>query len=233
MEKTGLLHWGNIEYQTAWDRQTELMNSLVDIKRGKSENTNGLAGHLVLCGHPPVFTLGKAGSESNLLIGKDQLQLEGIEYFPINRGGDITYHGPGQIVGYPILDLDKFFTDVHRYVRSLEEVIIRSLREFDLEGSRHPEYTGVWIADDEGVSRRKICAIGVHLSRWVSMHGFALNVNTNLTHYNHIIPCGIADPDKGVTSMHEELGREIDESTVEKALKNYFCKVFETELVSL
>jgi lipoyl(octanoyl) transferase len=173
-----------------------------------------------------VYTLGKSGSLSNLLLDEVALQKAGFEFFKINRGGDITYHGPGQIVGYPIFDLDCFFTDVHRYVRTLEEAVMLTLAEYGLKGIRVEKYTGVWLEASETKPLRKICAIGVHLSRWVTMHGFAFNINTNLDHFKHIIPCGIVDEDKAVTSLALELGKEQDIEAVKQSLKQHFAQVF-------
>jgi lipoyl(octanoyl) transferase len=181
---------------------------------------------LLFCEHLPVFTLGKSGSDAHLQISDEDRLGKQIEFFRINRGGDITYHGPGQIVGYPIFDLDYFFTDVHRYVRSLEEVVIRTLALHGLEAGRIPGFTGVWM--DWGSDRpRKICAIGVHMSRWVTMHGFALNVNTDLSYYQHIVPCGIDTSQKPVTSMSKELGRTSGMEEVKRQLKTTFAEVFD------
>ena len=239
---------GRLGYREAWDFQTALHRALVDNKlnnRNLEPKTYPQRHHLLFVEHPPVYTLGKSGSMKNLLLEEDELNKRGIEYFPINRGGDITYHGPGQIVGYPILDLECFFTDVHRYVRSIEEIIIRTLADYDLEGRRLKDYTGVWLPPrthgaDEWKNKdggpdfwgkhRKICAIGVHLSRWVTLHGFAFNVNTELEYFNYIVPCGIADPDKTVTSLARELGKPVDEQEVGQHLKKHFCDVFECEL---
>ncbi|MDO8367256.1 MAG: lipoyl(octanoyl) transferase LipB [Saprospiraceae bacterium] len=222
--------------------------------------------HLLFVEHPSVYTLGKSGSMENLLLTEAELRERGIEFFPINRGGDITYHGPGQIVGYPILDLECFFTDVHRYVRNIEEVIIRTIAEYGIEGFRIKDYTGVWILDDRPWSldprpskvqgprtkvqnqmskvqgppsfakatagkMSKICAIGVHLSRWTTLHGWAFNVNTPLEYFNNIIPCGINDEDKTVTSMAQLLGHEVDMEEVKGKLKRHFGEVFECEVL--
>ncbi len=212
------------DYKKTWDLQQELNNKLVQAKReGKDIDSH----YLIACQHTPVYTLGKSGSESHLRYSKDQLDREGIEYFKINRGGDITYHGPGQLVIYPILDLDHFFTDIHRYVRSLEEVVIRTLSVFGLEGTRLKDFTGVWL---DGEPKRKLCAIGVHLSRWVTMHGLALNVNPNLVHFNGIIPCGIDARDKSVTSMQKELGRALNIEHVKAVLIDQFEEVFECQI---
>jgi lipoyl(octanoyl) transferase len=215
---------GLISYSRAWDLQTEINEALKVAKRTGGEGSP--AHELLFCEHPPVYTLGKSGSEEHLRISDAELDAREIEYFRINRGGDITYHGPGQIVGYPIFDLDAFFTDVHRYVRSLEEAVIRTLAEYGLEGGRIQEYTGVWL-DRESLHPRKICAIGVHLSRWVTMHGFAFNVNTDLKYYEHIIPCGIDTQQKPVTSMAAELGRDMPMDEVKAVLKAHLAAVFD------
>ena len=223
---------GKIRYQDAWDYQHELLNAIVAEKRQERTDLSTLLSnnYLLFCEHNPVYTLGKSGSESHLKRTPDELESLGIEFFKINRGGDITYHGPGQITGYPILNLDLFFRDVHRYVRTLEEVIIQSLKEYGLNGERVVGYTGVWLAPDEkNPFYRKICAIGVHLSRWVTMHGFALNVNTELPYFENIIPCGILDDDKRVTSLAIELGEKQDMNQVKLALKDNFARLFEFE----
>ncbi len=226
---------GLIPYREAWELQTALHRELLQRKlanRGRPpEEVVPQVHHLLFCTHPHVYTLGKSGSMAHLLLSQDELRARGIEFFEINRGGDITYHGPGQVVGYPIFDLDEFFTDVHRYVRTLEEVIIRTLAEYGLKGMRIPKYTGVWLEATEVWPQRKICAIGVHLSRWVSMHGFAFNVNTDLTYFGHIVPCGIRDENKAVTSLALELGREVDEAEVKTALKRHFAELFAFEWV--
>ncbi len=221
---------GRIAFNEAWDIQTDLLKSLVDRKRAVRKGTdphslNPLRHYLLFCEHNPVYTLGKSGTEDNLLIDTNK---ENIDYFKINRGGDITYHGPGQITGYPILDLDEFFTDLHKYVRLLEEAMIRCLKYYDIKGERLEGYTGVWINDPGNVIPwRKICAIGVHLSRWVTMHGFALNVNTDLSYFNHIIPCGIDEQDKTVSSIQKETGRIIDMDEVKSNLKSIFAELFD------
>jgi len=221
---------GLISYADAWRLQTDVNEKLKKAKKAATVLDSPLH-ELLFCEHPPVYTLGKSGKEEHLQISEQELKERDIQYFKINRGGDITYHGPGQIVGYPVFDLDRFFTDVHRYVRSLEEVVIRTLGDFNLEGGRIPEYTGVWL--DIASSRpRKICAIGVHLSRWVTMHGFALNVNTNLANYHHIIPCGIDTSQKPVTSMAAELGKELSMPDVRSALKMHFASVFDFNYIT-
>ena len=177
--------------------------------------------------HTPVFTLGKSGKEEHLLLDKERLKEKEIEFYATNRGGDITFHGPGQIVGYPILDLDNFFTDIHKYLRLLEEMVVLTLKEYGIEGTRSKGETGVWL-DVETPYARKICAIGVRASRWVTMHGFAFNINTDLSYFEGIVPCGIQG--KGVTSLAKELGIQVSEVEVKEKLKNYFQKLFDVEL---
>jgi lipoyl(octanoyl) transferase len=179
--------------------------------------------------HPPVFTIGKSGKMEHLLLNKKELEAKGISFYRTNRGGDITFHGPGQIVGYPILDLDNFFTDIHKYLRYLEEVIIRTLSSYGLQGARSVSETGVWLDLDTPFAR-KICAMGVRASRWVTMHGFALNVNTDLSYFDHIVPCGIQG--KGVTSLAQELKKSLDTQEVKDRLLTHFSEIFETEIVS-
>lgn len=223
LEKTVYLQdMGVIGYQEAWDYQESLLQENVKLKAAlqASQTTH----HFLLCEHPPVFTLGKSGHLENLLVGDAILKEKGISFYKTNRGGDITFHGPQQIVGYPILDLEKFKTDIGYYLRSLEEVIILTLAQYGIQGSRSPGETGVWIEPEIKGKARKICAMGVRCSRWVTMHGFALNVNTDLDYFNLIIPCGISD--KQVTSMEKELGRKIEISEVKDKLKSSFEKVF-------
>ena len=220
------IDWGMMDYKLAWDQQSELHQSLISAKR--SGNQLHEQGYLILCEHPAVYTLGKSGSEANLLLDAASRKASGLEFYKINRGGDITHHGPGQIVGYPILDLEYWYRDVHRYVREMEEVIIRSLKIFDIESFRLQGFTGVW-TQHEGVEK-KVCAIGVHLSRWVSMHGFALNVNNDLSLFNHIIPCGIEEEGKEVTSMSTLLGIEINLSEVKETIKNQFGEIFNCKI---
>lgn len=222
---------GLISYGNAWDYQEKLFNEVVEIKRSnKSGSTlTPSSHHLIFCEHHPVFTLGKSGDNDNLLVNEEHLKKLGIEFFKVNRGGDITYHGPGQIVGYPILDLDEFFTDIHKYLRFLEEVIIRTLAEYELTAGRLNGSTGVWLDPENPFMARKICAMGVRCSRWVTMHGFAFNVNTNLDHFNYIVPCGIDD--KQVTSMQKELGKEVNIEEVKSRLKFHFEDIFQASLV--
>lgn len=221
---------GQMDYREAWDYQTALHRELVE---NKLKNRDLSAGdypqqhHLLLVEHPPVYTLGKSGSMDHLLLDEAQLHERGISFYPINRGGDITFHGPGQIVGYPILDLECFFRDVHRYVRNIEEVIIRTLADYGLDAFRIKDYTGVWLKGETGPANRKICAIGVHLSRWVTLHGWAFNVNTPLEYFDYIVPCGIADADKTVTSMATELKRSVDMNEVKSRINWHFADVFD------
>ncbi len=225
---------GLADYRQTWDFQTSLLKTLVDNKlanRNVAPKTYPQEHQLLLVEHPPVFTLGKSGSMDNLLLSETELVERGIQFFPINRGGDITFHGPGQIVGYPILDLECFFTDIHRYVRNIEEVIIRTLADYEVVGYRIKEYTGVWVGGEEETQKRKICAIGVHLSRWVTLHGWAFNVNTALEYFNYIVPCGIVDADKTVTSLAVELGHPVDMEEVKGRIKYHFAEVFDCALV--
>ena len=225
----------HLPYQQAWELQTHLHQQVVARKlaarKGEAveqQQQQQHHHHLLFVEHPPVYTLGKSGSPENLLLSETELAARGIAFHRINRGGDITYHGPGQLVAYPIFDLDEFFNDVHRYVRSLEEVVIRTLADFSLQGERDPGFTGVWLAGDPArrQPRRKICAIGVHLSRWTTMHGLALNVRPNLSHFGHIVPCGIADADRSVTSMSVELGRPLEIDEVLPHMERHFAEVF-------
>ena len=202
MRKVEFQDIGTVRYGAAWDFQTKLFERTVDqkvVNRKTPERAEETTDHLIFVEHPPVFTLGKSGKEAHLLVDQARLQEEGIDYHPVNRGGDITYHGLGQIVGYPILDLDHYFTDIHKYLRYLEDVVIKTLAEYGLTAGRSDGETGVWL--DAGTPlARKICAMGVKASRWTTMHGFALNINTSLEHFGLIVPCGISD--KPVTSLH-------------------------------
>lgn len=225
---------GLIEYKKAWDYQTELFNQVLAIKAGNRElpedEQKPTPNFLLLCEHPHVYTLGKSGNANNLLMPLEQLGEIQAEYFPINRGGDITYHGPGQVVVYPIIDLENFFTDIHKYMRFLEEAVIQTLAAYGLKGDRIPGLTGVWLDVDR--APRKICAFGVKTSRWVTMHGLALNVNTDMNYFGHIVACGIADSDKGVTSMEKELGRKIQMEEVKGQITRKIMSLFEmTEAV--
>ena len=217
-----------IDYKEAWDYQTQLLQEIVETKTKNRKSTfqETTKNHFLFVEHPHVYTLGKSGDLSNLLLTEKQLQQKEASFYKINRGGDITYHGPGQIVGYPILDLENFFTDIHKYLRFLEEAIILTIAEYGLKGSRSSGETGVWL--DVGTPfARKICALGIRSSRWVTMHGFALNVNVNLGYFDHIIPCGIKG--KSVTSMEAELNRKIDLEEVKQKILTHFKTLFEVE----
>lgn len=226
---------GRLAYQEAWDLQTELHAEVVARKRSNRERQKlgqplvEQEHHLLFVEHPPVYTLGKSGSVDHLLLSEETLAEQGFSFHKINRGGDITYHGPGQLVAYPILDLEEFFTDVHRYVRCLEEVVIRTCAEFGIAAHRDPGFTGVWLAGDplRRLPKRKICAIGVHLSRWTTLHGFAFNIRPNLTHFNNIVPCGIDASDRSVTSLSVELGRPVELVEVKPIVRRHFQEVFE------
>ena len=222
---------GSIDFKTAWDYQTALFEKTLSVK---SENrSRGLEdqqvtdNHLIFCQHPHVYTLGKSGKEQHLLLNESELASVNASYYHINRGGDITYHGPGQLVTYLVIDLENFFTDIHKYMRGLEEAVIQTLATFRLNSERISGLTGVWI--DGAVRPRKICAFGVKTSRWITMHGLALNVNPDLTYFNHIVPCGIQD--KAVTSMQQELGQEVSIKEVQRVLQEKIISVFEMELI--
>jgi len=215
---------GLCDYRVAWDHQTKVHESLIGMKRSQAGDVE-VRQKLILCQHPHVYTLGKSGKEGHLKIADEELREINAEFYKINRGGDITYHGPGQLVAYPILDLDHFRNDVHWYVRSLEEVILRILDHFGIVGGRIPEFTGVWVRI-ESPNPSKICAIGVHLSRWVSLHGLAFNVNPDLHYFNHIIPCGIQKEGLGVTSLSKELGREVEFEEVKSLFIQNFEEIF-------
>lgn len=220
---------GRKDYKDTWDFQEELFAAIVAQKVAKRENPEiNTSNHFLFVEHPHVYTLGKSGDLSNLLLSEKQLAEKGATFYKINRGGDITYHGPGQIVGYPILDLENFFTDIHKYLRLLEEAIILTLAEYGLSSERSQGETGVWLGVGTPFAR-KICAMGVRASRWVTMHGFALNVNADLGYFDNIIPCGIKG--KAVTSMHAELGRTIDEEEVKQKIVKHFADLFEAEMV--
>jgi lipoyl(octanoyl) transferase len=221
---------GLIDYKECWDFQEELFAEILAVKSSnrKENKTVETNNHLIFCEHPHVYTLGKSGDEKNLLVNEDYLKSRGAAFHKINRGGDITYHGPGQLVGYPILDLDNFFTDIHKYLRFLEEAVILTLKEYGLESERSPGETGVWF--DVGTPKaRKICALGVKSSRWVTMHGFAFNVNADLSYFGNIIPCGITD--KSVTSLQKELGKEQNMDEVRNKLKAHLTELFEMEII--
>ena len=221
--------WGTVGYQAAWDKQEGLFADTVAIKtqnRG-AKNPQPTPNYLIFVEHPHVYTLGKSGKPENLLLDDAGLLNYKAEYHKINRGGDITYHGPGQLVGYPILDLDNFFTDIHLYLRTLEEAVILTLADYGIAAGRYPGYTGVWL-DPDLPTARKICALGVRCSRWVTMHGFAFNVNADLSYFNHIVPCGIDD--KAVTSMAQELGKALDMEEVKQKLKGQIASLFSMQL---
>ena len=221
---------GTRDYKDTWDFQEELFKGIVDTKiQNRRQETELITpNYFLYVTHPHVYTLGKSGDFENLLLSEKQLEAKGATFYKINRGGDITYHGPGQIVGYPILDLENFFTDIHKYLRFLEEAIILTLKDYGIESSRSEGETGVWLGVGTPFAR-KICAMGVRASRWVTMHGFALNVNVDLGYFDNIIPCGIRG--KAVTSIHVELGRNIDEEEVKKKILKHFSDLFQAEII--
>lgn len=230
MQKIKLIELGLKPYKEAWDYQNELFQQIIDLKLANRNNKtkNPTPNYFIFTEHPHVYTLGKSGDLNNLLLNEKQLEEKGITFFKSNRGGDITYHGPGQIVGYPILDLDNFETDIHKFMRNLEEVIILTIAEYGLKGERSEGETGVWL--DVGTPfARKICALGVRTSRWVTMHGFALNISTNLGYFDHIIPCGIRG--KAVTSLEVELNKKVKISEVKNKIKTHFTSVFDALIV--
>lgn len=236
MKKIHFRELGSIDYGTAWQMQEDILKVGLDIKSKRITDADTvkdevITNHLLLCTHPHVYTLGKSGHVENLLVNDTRLKELGATYFKTNRGGDITYHGPGQIVGYPILDLEQFFTDLGKYMRSLEEVIINTLAHYNITSGRLPGSTGVWLDAEDPQKARKICAMGVRCSRWITMHGFALNVNTDMQYFNHIVPCGIVD--KKVTSIQQELGRQVDEQEVRDIITQEFGKVFEAEIINI
>lgn len=220
---------GKIDYQEAWDYQEQLLKENVQLKAQTPDQwPKPTTNYLLFCEHPPVYTIGKSGHMENLLLSQEELEQQGIGFVPTNRGGDITFHGPGQIVGYPILDLENFFTDIGKYLRNLEEVVIRTLAEYGVTGDRSQGETGVWLDPHDKAKARKICAMGVRCSRWVTMHGFALNVNTPMNYFNNIIPCGIAD--KQVATLNQEVGGEIPVEEVKAKLKKHFAEVFNCDV---
>ncbi len=223
---------GLIDYKKAWDYQEKIFNETISVKlqnRDLPEKEQKITdNYLLFCQHPHVYTLGKSGKEEHLLLNEKQLKEKDATYYKINRGGDITYHGPGQLVGYPIIDLDNFFTDIHKYLRLLEESIILTLQDYGIESGRIDGLTGVWIDHIKKQNPRKICAIGVKTSRWVTMHGFAFNINAHLDYFNNIIPCGISD--KAVTSLDKELGEKMDFLEVSSKVKHHLKSVFHFEL---
>jgi len=232
-KKVEFIDLGLIDYKEAWDYQESLFQRIIDVKLKNRdlgpEKQVQTPNYLLFCEHPHVYTLGKSGTDSHLLLNEKGLKKRKASFYRINRGGDITYHGPGQIVGYPILDLDNFFTDIHQYLRTLEEAVIRTLAEYGVKVGRIKGLTGVWIDFEDQEKARKICALGVKASRWVTMHGFAFNVDPDLSYFNHIVPCGIYD--KGVTSLTKELKDEIDQDFIREKLRNHIADLFEMDLV--
>ena len=224
---------GLIDYATAWDYQTKLFQATIDRKianRNAPKDQQVLTeDHLLFCEHPHVYTLGKSGKQSHLLLNETEMREKGVQFFPIDRGGDITYHGPGQIVGYPIFDMDHHFTDIHRFLRTLEEAVIGTLEAYNIKAGRIDGLTGVWLDWNDPFKARKICAFGIRASRWVTMHGFAFNVNTDLSYFENIVPCGITD--KGVTCMAKELGGLLDIEAVKNRLKLELADLFDVELI--
>ena len=233
-KKVFLKDLGLIDFKEAWDYQTSIFHKIIEIKIANRdlapEQQLLTENYLLFCEHPHVYTLGKSGLKENLLANEESLKEKDATFYEINRGGDITYHGPGQLVSYPILDLDNFFTDIHKYMRFLEEAVIRTLVGYGLKAGRVPGLTGVWIDYENGHMARKICAMGVKTSRWVSMHGLALNVNTDLSYFKNIIPCGIAD--KPVTSLSHELGKVQDIKKVQEDLIKNLSELFEMEIIT-
>lgn len=225
-------HWGLMDYKEAWDKQAALHQSVIDEKifnRHNEEEAKATNNYLIFVEHPPVYTLGKSGKVEHLLLSEKELTEKGIQYFPNNRGGDITFHGPGQLVVYPIIDLDNFFTDIHKYLRFLEQCIIEILKEYKIDAGRLEGATGVWLDVGMQAKERKICAMGIRCSRWVTMHGLAFNVNTDLQYFNNIVPCGIAD--KAVTSLQQEIDETISLSKIQKQFQNHFSNIFEAQLI--
>ncbi|MCS4435129.1 lipoyl(octanoyl) transferase LipB [Aquiflexum gelatinilyticum] len=231
-KKVKFIDLGIKDYKETWDFQEELFAKTVSLKiqnrQTGPESQISTDNYLIFVEHPHVYTLGKSGELSNLLLDEKGLKDKDATFYKINRGGDITYHGPGQMVGYPIIDLDNFFTDIHKYLRLLEEAVILTLAEYGIEAGRIEGLTGVWLDYLEQKNPRKICALGVKSSRWVTMHGFAFNINADIGYFNNIVPCGIAD--KAVTSMHLELGHNLDETEVKEKVKNHLVELFEMEL---
>jgi len=233
MQQVKFIDLGLVDYKQAWDYQQKLFDKVVQTKINNRklalEEQIKTFNFLIFCEHQHVYTLGSSGDKKHLLINEQQLSEKNASFYKINRGGDITYHGPGQIVGYPILDLDNFFTDIHKYLRFLEEMVILTLAEYGIESGRSKGETGVWIDADNPLRARKICAMGVRASRWVTMHGFALNANVDLNYFGNIIPCGIEN--KAVTSMDKELGKKVNEEEVKQKLKKHFATLFECEFI--
>ena len=230
-KKIKITELGFLPYGEAWDIQEQYFSNTIAIKRKNQQLASPITteNHLLMVEHPPVFTLGKSGKIEHLLLKEEALKSKGITFFKTNRGGDITYHGPGQLVGYPILDLDNFFTDIHKYLRYLEEIIIKTLFDFGLSSARSDGETGVWLDLDTPFAR-KICAMGIRASRWVTMHGFALNINTDLSYFDYIVPCGIKG--KKVTSIAKELNKKVDPELVKASLLKYFSEIFEVEIIN-
>ena len=228
-KKVKFVDWGLVDYQEAWNSQELIFKDTIAIKTSNrtNETAEETPNFLVFCEHPHVYTLGKSGHQEYLLLDEKGLEEKHATFYKTNRGGDITYHGPGQIVGYPILDLDNFFTDIHLYLRTLEEAVILTLNDYGISAGRYPGFTGVWL-DADNEKARKICALGVRCSRWVTMHGFAFNVNADLDYFKNIIPCGIDDKD--VTSMQRELGHELKLSEVKNVLKKHIAALFQMDL---
>jgi len=221
---------GKSSFSDAWEYQEDIFKKIIDqkIKNRSNENKMETNNFLIITEHDPVYTIGKSGNISNLLLKDYEMKTQGIEFYKINRGGDITYHGPGQIMGYPIIDLDNFFTDINLYLRKLEEVIINTLESYDLEGFTIKGETGVWVKDNNGLSK-KVCAFGIRASRWVTMHGFSFNVNPELNYFKNIIPCGITD--KGVTSVSELKNSNIEMNEIKQILYKNFAESFSAKLV--
>jgi|TARA_B110000261_G_C13015411_1_gene329844 lipoyl(octanoyl) transferase len=231
-KKVLIIKKGLIDYKECWDFQDhifkEIIQQKIDIRKGLIEE-RPTKNYFIFCEHPHVYTLGKSGDKSHLLVSKELLKTTNATYYHINRGGDITYHGPGQIVGYPIFDLENFFTDIHKYLRFLEEAVILTLADYGVKSGRVEGLTGVWIEANNPIKARKICAIGVKCSRWVTMHGFAFNVNTDLSYFDNIVPCGISD--KSVTSLEKELKRTIQLEEVESKLMSHLVDLFGLEVL--
>lgn len=227
-----IINKGLVDYKECWDFQDQIFQKIIqkkiDVRKGLVE-PSPTENYMIFCEHPHVYTLGKTGDKSHLLLNDELLKAKGATYYHINRGGDITYHGPGQLVGYPILDLDNFFTDIHQYLRYLEEAVILTLKDYGIESGRVDGLTGVWIDGEDPIKARKICALGVRCSRWVTMHGFAFNINPDLDYFNNIVPCGISD--KAVTSLEKELGRKIEISEVQSILTSHLVSLFEFKLI--
>jgi lipoyl(octanoyl) transferase len=227
-------NWGLIPYQAAFERQLYYFQQIIDIKlRNRDlpqESQIPTPNYIFTCEHPHVFTLGRSGKENHLLLNETQLKEQHIGYVETTRGGDITYHGPGQLVVYPILDLENFFTDIHKYMRFLEESVILTLNSFDIHSERIQGLTGVWLSENRTIPS-KICALGVKTSRWVTMHGIGLNINTDLNYFNHIVPCGISD--KGITSVQKEIGKSVDMLEVIEIFLGHFSELFDCKLINL